>query len=197
MSYESLYSLEKSVVFRETFNNSYSVARNGGNISATGTLFQNGIIKFNAYLSNITYKGVLRKTASYRIRFRVNSLNGGGFSSIVSLSGPLISSSPGQGLFLQTFTTNIYMTSTLNSLYLNGKFLTSVGNTNFPVTIGSWNEVVILNVNGYVIGNPIIGYGNNWTSKNLDVELFEIYNRALSASEIALLYKQQLYSIPI
>ena len=210
MSYESLYSLERNLLIREPFNSSFDVQNNKyshGIISSTGIQFQNG----SAIISNgnILYnkKAYFPTTFTLRLIFTIitppNVLttssfltnNGTGIRpfGLSFINGNLYLNilgnlAPANIVLIPNFKLNINYevvisyTSTLLNTYLNSIFISTKSNPASSKQADNSNCALqlILNLNSKV-----------------KFELLEIYNRSLSAAEVALLYKQQIYSNPI
>jgi hypothetical protein len=66
---ESLRSLDNRVIFRETFNSFYDIAKNGG--TQTAVTISNGTGSFNGSTSKIIYGNDLgAATCSIRVKFK-------------------------------------------------------------------------------------------------------------------------------
>lgn len=85
----------------------------------------------------------------------------------------------------------IYLTNYTNNVFING-------NAQYESTI-ELNKKIEIIVTNVIIQNGIIRLNHMWSSEfghEQKITLFEIYNRALSASEISALYKGVLYKDP-
>jgi len=69
---ESLYPIDKSIIFRETFNSQIDTERNGG--TPTSVSYENGVATFEEATSTINYMKLNRlkqkKDFSYSIKFK-------------------------------------------------------------------------------------------------------------------------------
>lgn len=207
MSYESLYSLEHSVIFRESFRDSYSVQSNYyiKGVISSGIKFINGRVVFSKSIGTISYnnpKIAFRHTSgvrTYRIKFNLD---------------------------FQKFDANYQFLFVINAAFSNNLYVryTPSGLLNFNNKINSLRnyfgdvELILVNnilnnssklyVNGDFQGSSTsvvtlptnygLEFGNYTGSSTLQfkgsMELFEIYNKELSATEVKLIFSQQLYS---
>lgn len=169
---ESQYSQYPGLVFRETFNSEQSVRKNGG--TPTDVTFSNGVGSFNGTSSRITYK--INLLGTYSIRFRLKDAN-------TSALQRLIDGRAGSGFGLLTL--NMGVLSGLNgTYYVNGAATTSI--------TGGTDEVVVSGTTTFI--SSIIFLGSDYfAGGNLDadVELFEIYEGTLTASEVKNLYENK------
>jgi hypothetical protein len=170
---ESLAKINDSLVFRETLNDASSVIRNGGSI--TSVIFENGEGSFNGSSSKITYPTV-RGVKSIRIILTPSSTTEDivklSSSHSISVSGGTISAT---GLSSPT-------------VYVNGIATSTVTATR--------SEIVITTATAFNADDLQLGYISSYY--NGDIDLVEIYNRALTASEVSNLYNQRYYKeLPI
>jgi hypothetical protein len=175
MSYESLYSLEKSVIFRETFNSSFNVQNNKYShaiINATGVKFENGVAKFDGNSGKITYKMI----SGYSIKFRI-------YPTITNNIICRLNST--QSISINSSNQIVGTSISSPTYYVNG-----VNTQN--IILNTWNEVVITTATKIMCSDFQIGYNTTYYKGNID--LFEIYNKVLSASEAKLLNQQRLYT---
>jgi len=188
MSYESLQSIDRSCVFRETFNNSSAVVNNNyskGSLSTTGVSFKNGTGIFNK--GTITYpnlKNVKNKTYTYRVVFKLLSYSTD-YQSIVRLTDG--SSAP-----------TIIPISLGSVAAFNGTgYMNGVVQSGFPfIPLNKTIEFVCVFSTSSIQSILLGSYISNTFQANCQIDLFEIYNRALSAVEVKLLYQQRLYTQP-
>jgi hypothetical protein len=208
MSYESLNTLDRSVILRETFNSSFLIQKNcyyKGVIVGTG-LIKNGSIKLT---NNSKVKYLIRtnhaiNAHSVRVKFRLGKIPDTGLSCMYSLGDNFIFSSvtinfatktidfraPYSLLASADITQYLIENATLEivqscssgttnaSCYINGKLVTSRSKS---------------------VSNPIntsITFGAAGGGSFIGIELLEaeVYNEKLSASEVKLLYQQRLYT---
>jgi hypothetical protein len=169
---EAISSPYAKLVFREGFSDEQSVRLNGG--TPTNLSFINGFAKFDASIvKHIRYNAIFRGTYSIRVKIKglaYNSSNtylidaiGATFSLRMSSAGTVLASS--------------------GTVYVNGVATTTV--------IAGDNEIV---VSGITMAPDTLVFGTfrnlSSTTSNIigDVELFEIYQGALTASEVKNLY---------
>lgn len=196
---ESKFGNDKSLIFKETLNDAYSVANNRyakGTVSATGVRFEDGVAKIttggsityklscNAYPFNVNgltirCKGFLKSTGDYIFNLRCVGA--------------------GQISLQRSGTFNLYNNPQAATIDLSQYFNSYI---NIVITYGG-----SVNSKFYINGEAIYNIGdvaqeNNRKQRTLtlnsafDHELFEIHNRTLSASEVKLLYQNQLYVEP-
>lgn len=168
MSKESKYSSEPNrCVFRETFNSEADVRKNGG--VTTNVTFQNGVAIFASVTNYISYFQKFYGTYSIRIKFKLNSLST--YQYLFDFRG----SGSGLGATFINPTTGV-LTNSGPTNYVNGIVSNSV-------SLGVIDYVasgIPIKSKGFIIGNNgLIQY-----YLVADIELFEIYNYALSAQEI-------------
>jgi len=190
MAYESLLTLERSVVFRETFANSFAVQSNRyakGTLNSTGISFQNGILKSN--LGYITYKKSINLVGSVRF---IGVRTSPSFNNFYFYFGT------GTGYLLNTQSSPGYLQSNSGNIYVNGFLIGASNQSSYVLPI---NQTIDVIVSGITLKGFLFLIGAKTSGVNIlngfNFELFEIYNRTLSTSEITLLYQQQLYSQPL
>lgn len=197
---ESLKGIDRNLVFRETFNSEQDVIRNGGVPVDVG--FSEGIGSFNGTTSNIKKPAInIGREFSIRIKASLGSLtdaylfsgglNGaasyqdGFYLGISSASKPVFVSK----IYIANFDTisvalNKYYEFTFvvseseNKLkfYLDGEFSSEIAYTSeFDKLLSDFTHL------GAVLYSPV-----KYSSSN--IELFEIYNKALTAEEVSNLY---------
>lgn len=177
MSYESLYSLEHSINFRENFQDSYSVQANKyakGIISSTGIKFENGVAKFNGTSGKIIYKRVNGYSIRFKLKPIINNQQILRLSSTQSISINNLNQITASGL-------------TSPNYYVNGQLKQTIN-------LNNWNEIIITTSTKFKCIDFQIGFNNTFYKG--DIEFFEIYNKTISATEAKLLFQQQLYSQP-
>jgi hypothetical protein len=170
---ESLAKINDSLVFRETLNDASSVIRNGGSI--TDCTFENGVGTFNGSSSKITYP-IVRGVKSIRIILTPSSTTEDivklSSSHSISVSGGTISAT---GLSSPT-------------VYVNGIATSTVTATR--------SEIVITTATAFNADDLQLGYISSYYDGTID--LIEIYNRALTTSEVSNLYNQRYHKeLPI
>lgn len=207
MSKESKIGLDKNLIFRESFSDAVSVAQNiysHGNLSSTGLKFSNGVCSFNGVdgvnSNSISY--VTRTARMYRIVCTINAIKNS-----VIFSHDTVSTNA-RGLSINT-----------SQLYFQYGSVTTL--TGFVLSANVKYDIILLQSTDfydrvYVNGVQVYQqYAGNYfkekpatltigkqlpvsatQSSTLNIELFEIYNRALSASEIKNLYQGTTYIQP-
>ncbi len=180
---ENFRSPDRSIIFRETFKSEYEVRKNGG--IPNNTLFQNGKLTLtgsSSYVRCFIGRRLIISTISFRIIYKKKTSSLGYLFDLRGLGS-------GVGYLSDTSGT---LTSGSGLKYINGVLTSSYTSTDFI-------EVVVTGITVFTYGRieVVVGASNGYaSSSNMEVKLFEIYNRSLSASEVSLLYKQQLYSEP-
>jgi len=183
---QSLYNIDKRIIFRETFQSADSVRKNGGTI--TNTIFNNGIGEFSN--GGIFYNKIIPLVFSIRIVFYYEN----------AYAGCLMNYNDGNQPSRIFF--NIGQV-TPNVLFV------CIGPTypifNITLTPNTWNELIITSSVAAYLNGVLVTTGTNNRTKPLNyisvgsgysgkMKLFEIYNKVLTASEVKLLYNQNLYS---
>ncbi|HMA59519.1 MAG TPA: LamG-like jellyroll fold domain-containing protein [Halanaerobiales bacterium] len=167
---ESLYHIDNRCVFRETFNDEFTVRKNGR--VSTNVSFKNGIANFNGVSSRIVCNGILLN-GTYSIRIKVKDIT----LSNQYLCDFRLNSGTGYIHLLQNG--NFDMSS--GTTYSNGS-LSSTYST-------STTELVI---SGITVDVTQISIGRRYTADFEyffgGMDLFEIYKGALTAEEVSLLY---------
>jgi len=200
MAKESLHPISGSnCIFRETLNSALAVARNGG--VATDVSFANGIGTFNGSSSEINY-GNTNKIASLTDSFSVEAR----FRNNSGSNDRIFARRDGGGTHFE-----IFIADGTNKLALyNGSSL-YIGATE-NLNNNQWYHVVIVingassqfYINGSIDGsafNPSISrydtdtkIGNNIGGTSFfigDIDYVNIYNKALTAEEVANLYAKK------
>lgn len=217
---ESLAKISTNLIFRETFSSESETRANGG--VPSNVVYNNGIATFNGTSSIIDYSSGLKfpRTGSVRIRFRINdgiptitntliskyntvgnnreiNLNivsadgklrlntssdgtsGAGFSATLSTSAILPDGN-------QTKFSEIIVTYTLGGqalFYLNG---VSVAKDSTAVASSFFNSTAVFTIGARRDASALEFFSG-------DMELVEIYNTVLTATEVSLLYNNRLY----
>jgi hypothetical protein len=193
---ESLYNIDKRVVFRETFQSADSVRKNGGSVSSNIT-FVNGKCYMNDASSRITYKPFkINSNTTLRLRYKI--LNG--TTTLGSESSPCFGVySAVNSRYYITFDNNGYI----------GVMVSGAGTSSGIVPDYNEHEIVITRTAFYMDGvllttlstgtatpnaQLIIGSLGSGFNGVIEYSLAEIYNKPLTASEVKLLYNNNLYS---
>jgi len=223
MAKESLQSLDKNLIFRETFNSFSDIAKNGGVISGNPTL-SNGVIALDGTEDFLTYNKILDSLkgstiGSIRIKLKLTNVtntqeiisfgdtdadtriqfdnSGNGIlRALVGVSGTTQWATDTDSTALANNTwVDLVLTQNATSpvLYVNGTAPAQAFSTTTDKTY--WFS----KISG--IDNVKIGAGswNNSGNANLmtgSIEFVEFYNKALSSSEVSALYKNSLYRKP-
>ncbi len=173
---ESLHTLDKDCIFRETFNSEYDVRRNGG--EPVNMIFSEGkaICDGTAYLTNSKF--LSNRVYSVRIKINVPDF---------SLHRYLFDFRTGTGLgsaFLRQTTGEVTSGGTE---YING-VLNNIAEVNKNL------DIVLSGITLYT--ETFLNLLRNYSGTQLfkgTIELFEIYNKALTAEEVANLYNNVAY----
>lgn len=190
---DSLRHIDKSCIFRETFQDSQSVANNRytkGTINATGVKVENGegsFIKAGGYIQYNFVKSL--PTYTIRVKCKFNNIDSSTNQHIFDISNQSI---------------NVYKRASDNQLQLPVNVLFFVNgiqrNSLMPSKDIVYDLVFVRTVStALYLKNIRLG---NWSTATTiygmqgSIELFEVYNRTLSASEVKLLYQGQLYKEP-
>jgi len=178
---------DKSCLFRETFINELNVRKNGG--VPSNVLFDNkGTAIFNGTNAQIIYKPtVFTKTKQYafRVIFSLNKVNTSNYAYCFNISSLL-------KLSYNINDSKLVMFG--GPHYVNG-LVTNIAT--YQQHVKTFIEIVSVQTSdAFNLGKLILGSGLNIYYGNISMKLFEIYNRALSASEVQNLYSQRLYTDP-
>lgn len=178
---DSLQSIDKRCVFRETFESEQSVRKNGG--IPTAVTFDKGVGNFIApvFLSKIIYPPIYSNTnttCSIRVKLKITTLSH--LNIIASFQD-----SVGLGSGACYINTSGVIESTGGTSYMNG-------NSSYTIPI---NTLVDLVISGIGIRSKAVRIGM-WfdeTSYGFDgsFELFEIYSGTLTAEEVKNLYENK------
>ena len=174
---ESKDSNYPNLVFRETFNSEQATRKNGG--TPTNVTFSEGKGSFDGAASKINYNLGLRGTYSVRIRCNPTS-----FATANYILDPRGTNNDGTGYFLLNATTGLVIKSA-GTAYVNGVATTTT-------VTGINNEIIVAGINlvqGTGANLSLIGSekGNQYEFLGT-IDLFEIYQGTLTASEVANLY---------
>ena len=209
MSKESLHTFEKSVIFRETFNSEFDVRKNGGD--PVDVSFSDGIGSFNGSSSNIKYspKNIGKE---FTIRMKIKILTPE--ISYLFTGGLNGASSTTHGFYF------ISDTTTFHRIGISAAGSSRLGTTGgITGIVGEWHDITfsISKVNNFVkfylddidVGSDTyipaldsllndfiaIGARTFYSAEyaNIDIDLLEIYNTALTAEEVANLYNNISY----
>ena len=188
---ESLTHIDNRIIFRETFNDEFSVRRNNSVVSTVdSSSFINGRCYLDGKTTNIDIKKVIKAGTSLTFRF------------ICKISDVTPSSTNYFIDFRKDGTGNTHY------LYFNPSgTIANNGFTSVSVYINSiqtssllsshenqWIEVVISAINTYNISIGSLGrYNLGTTNSGIDFELLEIYKGTLTAEEIKNLYNKRTY----
>lgn len=173
---ESLAKLSPNLIFRETFSSEEATRANGG--TPTAVTYNNGVATFNGASSYVKYNIPLKGT--YSVRIRVN-----GFTSVVGAYFVDFRSSDSFGVgYIYEFPANT-LTSSSGTLYINGTASSSLGST--------LKEIVVTGITISSINQFICMRYSATGARNAQVELFEIYQGTLTATEVSDLYSNKLY----
>jgi hypothetical protein len=199
---DSLLHIDKSIVFRETFHDAQSVANNryaDGRLSTSGIVFKNGKCIITNNSSQIVYNKVsVPQSHSFRCIVSFQSFTG------------IIAGGNGGHQFWGQITSS---TSITNEPFNNQTTWTLsnplILNTIYELVFVETSTNQTLYINGVSQGTITCGYAKNYGFRDINgsgvlsgdgmkntLYLVEIYDRALSASEVSLLYKQSLYIDP-
>jgi len=164
---EATSSPYNKLVFREVFSDESSVKKNGG--SPTDVTFSNGVGSFGT--GNLNYKLNLNGTFSLRLRLKPNDVSGTSylFADAVAPTTYRVYVSGG----------TLYATS--STKYINGVVSTSLSDD-------VWQEIVIAGVTLSSLSQWVGSYSSTQNKFDGDIDLFEIYQGTLTASEVANLY---------
>lgn len=178
MSKESLTSPYAKLIFRETFTDEQSVRKNGG--VPTSVVFSQGKGAFDGSNSKINYNLNLNGTYSVRVRCKPSSLASSRL--LMDFRG---SNNNGVGYIFFYLTTGIVGVSS-GTIYVNS--LTS------PIALNTstYSEVILSGISlkeGSGANETVLGAQYSNSDKFIgDIELFEIYQGTLTASEVKNLY---------
>lgn len=171
---ESITSPYSKLVFRETFRDESSVRKNGGN--PTNVTFSNGVGSFNT--SKINYNLPLNGTYSVRIKFKPSAFTN---NFLFDAQG---TNEDGTG-FIQLNRTTGIITKSSGTIYINGaKAAGSLLNVSNDLIMTGMSLIQGSGENLTLIGSR---YTNNLMYVG-DIDLVEIYQGTLTASEVANLY---------
>lgn len=194
---ESTIHIDRSCIFRETFNNVFDIHNNmSGRGLINNVIISNGVGKFNGNSSYITHQLKIKtKASSYRFLINKLTLRGSGTEYLIDtrLNNTTVNRYIAHSSISNTLTT--YFGSP--KFYINGvpftnssgNFLSYVQNNNDFELVVTFNDSSILNK---ITEGSSVSLINSTTIVNY--KLIEIYNRELTASEVKLLYQKILYS---
>jgi hypothetical protein len=162
-------------IFRETFTDSASVKKNGGEITAVS--FDNGVGSFNGTNSKINYNLGLNGTYSVRIIANITNLVSGNPCILDCRS----TSNTGTGLIFVN--SGVISATGSPTIYVNGVASTTAI-AKSEITITGISLIQGTGANLSLIG---LTRGNSNALEGT-IELFEIYKGTLTASEVKNLY---------
>jgi len=203
MAIESIYHIDKTVSFRETFNSEVAVRNNGG-VPTDGVLFENGIITVDLKNNNIEYPVILKNSTpefSILFRFRINSLSPDSniyFYNDSGTNGILIYMGREDGKIRSYIKANVTTTTNRYDDGLWHDYIMTYNGTSFSVYIdgvftSSTSSYISKSNNTFVLSG-IDSVSTNYSSGSMDS--FDIYDRELNATEVQLLYSKSLYVKP-
>ena len=175
---------DRDLIFAEYFNDQQSVLRNGG--IPTDVTFENGVAKVDS--SNIEYIGTLNLTGSVRLRIKASNIST--LQYIIDFREEVGGGSGGIG-FVRIATNTISISAGIT--YINGEQDNSL--------VGYENEFIDVVAVGVIIDSRLINVATRYggTSNPVllgEIELLEIYNKALTAEEVTNLFLSKRYRIP-
>jgi hypothetical protein len=202
---ESLRSLDSRILFRETFNSFDDIAKNGGSFTNGTPTLSNG--KMTSINQNMTAYPSVGYPSAYiytvRLIFTPTQWRGAADNVVWGTGG-----AGAQGALFMDYERDLQRAN-----FYSGTRYASWSST--PITAGTKYDMVIVKNNISVdlylngvkqgttqtladnLGNPRgVRFGNLNYPSDYIFELAEIYNGALSATEIAELYKNDLYTFP-
>lgn len=183
---ESYYTPETphGLVFRETFNDEFSVRANSG--VPTDVTFENGVGSFNGTSSKVNYN--LYLDGVYSIRFIVNFTD---FTDNRCLFDCRGTASDGTGYVYGIIGETVSAPS--GTVYVNG-------NAGINLTVSTRIEIIISGITlieGNGANKTVIGVNRSNTSEHLGtLDLVEIYNYTLSAEEVSNIYNNSRFIKP-
>ena len=185
---ESKSRLDSRIIWSETFNSLDDISRNWW--TATNVTVTNGTGSFNGTNSKIVYGNDLgAATCSIRVKFK--SLNTAAATQQIV---DLFNTAGGSQIYINS-SYNLTRTG-VGTLYSNG--IVDVPASSKGVA-DAFKEVVLTGTNlGAFTGVWTIGINHNGSSQPINAvfELVEIYSGTLTATEVASLYKNELYKAP-
>jgi hypothetical protein len=188
MAKESIYSIGKEPIFRETFNDQQAVERNGGVID-TPQFSEGKFIGSTTLNNNIYYYNPIRfETLSIRIKVDILDItkNISQFRAFLDLRDSIHTS----GAFLFINQASNLLRFDQGTGYVNGNVVTSLS---YALTNGKY-EFVLTNITTGVINQYINrSYLFAINSVECAFELFEIYEGELTAEEVSNLYNNSRY----
>lgn len=196
MAKESIYSIGKEPIFRETFNDQQAVERNGNYVYIPDV---NSFIEGRCYLDGLTTNVNIvtpitsGQTYSFRFKCKINDITPSSSNYLCDYrkSNPTyLSWSPGSLLGAAG--------SSVSATYINSNVTNDL--TGYE---NKWIEVIFSGFNStYDLLVGTVGrFYNDIVNSSIDFELIEIYEGELTAEEITNLYKisryQELNKVPI
>jgi len=174
---ESLSSIFKAPIFRETFTDAASVLRNGG--TATAVTFSNGVASFNGTSSKILYNKLYNGTYSVRLKFT-------SFTPVTNAY--LTDFRSGTGYIICTSETVLGKSS--GTSYIDGVASSTISTSTKEIVVTGMSISSVIQYVGVFTG----GVANFLTA---GLELIEIYEGTLTAEEVSNLYNNKRYVNPL
>lgn len=212
---ESLYSGDKRVIYRETFDSEDGVRSRGG--VPTAVSFFNGIASFNGSSSAIIYqnKGEIKEPKSIRLKIRPNDgkpstpqfvfgkynsiIDQRSYSIFLLTTGVIRFAVTPDGTTISSgfIDTNLAVFSDGNQINFKEIIITNTNGTGAIYIDGSLTPTTQTNTLNYFLKSTAqISIGATDSLSNFyggDIEIAEIYNTALTANEVKNLYENKAY----
>jgi len=206
MGKESLVHISNSCVFRETFSQE-SITKNGGTITG-GVTLNDGVATFDGTTGYIRYPGILLGKNSFTMHIKFHQKDLSSTRSLLYSGVGFISS--GWNVYYHS-SKNLYLTmyDSTGGIKEPKISCTATGDKDLYVIVDRSNNVAYLTCNGVTGATvnisafkdiPQLSFMNIGATSvpnfahNSTIELLEIYDRALTASEVSLLSTNNLYS---
>jgi hypothetical protein len=205
---ESLYNHDNGVIFRETFNSEQDSIKNGG--TPTDVTFSSGVATFNGSSSKINYGKDNKFNFSDNIFSIAGKITTG--SDITNIQAVITTKDIGSsenGFEFRIFSGNLEFGINNGAASNVAQKSISTNQTLHFVCVsdGTNNNIYIDSVAGtskVIAGNGgqsddfiVASDSGGGQFGEFSLEYFEIYNRALTANEVALLYEGNLYREPV
>jgi len=187
MAKESLKSVDSRVIFRSTFNSFDDVAKDGGVL--TNATINNGVLTFNGTTSNLYYTPEIITVGTVRMKIKTTSI--ATLRLILDFRYPSVGGTASGTGFIYKDTNSLALAVSTGTVYING-----VANINLPS--GAWADIVVSGMTISTGTTSAMRVGSFGASNvfNGDIEIIEIYKGTLTATEVAELYKNDLYTFP-
>jgi hypothetical protein len=188
MAKESIYSIGKEPIFRETFNDQQTVERNGNFVYTPDVnSFNEGRCYLDGFSTNVDILTPISnsQTYSFRIKCKINDITPVSTRYICDYrkSNPTYLSFSSSGTLGSAG-------ATVSTIYINANATNDL--TGFE---GEWIEIIYSALNSvYQLLVGTVGrFYNGTTNSPIDFELFEIYEGELTAEEVSNLYNNSRY----